>query len=250
MLRVYLLGRVAVAGPGGLLEQVDFPGRQGRLVFVRLASSARRVERQLLAEAVWGGDLPDAWDTALSAVVSKLRRALSWTGIDGARSLEGSDGCYELRFPAGTWIDLRETVNSLDAAEGALARGDTRRAWSSAAVASAILRRPLLAGEDAPWIEQMRRELHDLEVRTYDTLAEVWTQAGNARAAVGAARRAVELAPYRESAYARLMECHIAAGDRAEAVRVYTELREQLQDSMGLSPAPEVEHVYLEALRV
>lgn len=249
MLRVYLLGRVQVAGPDGVLEQADFPGRQGRLLFVHLASSIRRVERHRLAEAVWGGDLPDAWDTALNAIVSKLRRALSRTGIDGARSLEGSDGCYELRLPAGTWIDLREAVNSLDAAEGALARGDTRQAWSAAAVASAILRRPLLAGEDVPWIQQMRSELHDLEVRTYDTLANVWLRAGNGRAAVGAARRAVELAPYRESVHARLMECHIAAGDRAEAVRVYTELRELLRESMGLSPAPEVEQIYLEALR-
>jgi DNA-binding SARP family transcriptional activator len=249
VLRVYLLGRVTVDSPGGVLQQPDFPGRQGRLAFVYLASSPRRVERQRLAEALWGSDLPDVWDSALSAIVSKLRRALSRTGIDGARSLEGSDGCYELRLPAGTWIDLREAVNSLDAAEGALARGDTRRAWSAAAVASAILRRPLLAGEDALWVEQMRRELHDLEVRTYDTLANVWLKAGNGRAAVGAARRAVELAPYRESVYARLMECHIAAGDRAEAVRVYTDLRQLLRESMGLSPAPEVEHIYLEALR-
>lgn len=249
MPRVYLLGRVAVDGPNGVLEQADFPGRQGRLAFVYLASRPGRVERDRLAEAVWGDDLPDVWDTALSAIVSKLRRALSRTGIDGARSLGGSDGCYELRLPTGTWIDLREAVNSLDEAEGALARGDTGRAWSTAAVASAILRRPLLAGEDAAWIEQMRRELHELEVRTYDTLAGVWLEVGNDRAAVGAARRAVELAPYRESAYARLMECLIAAGDRAEAVRVYAELRELLREAMGISPAPEVEHIYLEALR-
>lgn len=248
MLRVYLVGRVMIEGPRALIEPSDFPGRQGRLAFVYLAASPRRVERDQLADVLWGEQVPDAWDTALNAIVSKLRKMLDRTGVSGARALESSDGSYELRFPEETWIDLREAVNSLDLAEGALARGDPGTAWRSAAVASAILRRPFLPGEGGPWAEQTRRELHELEVRTYDTLAGAWLQVDNAKAAVRAARRAVELAPFRESAYARLMECQLAAGDRAEAVRVYGELRDLLRESMGLSPAPEVEQIYLQAL--
>ncbi|HEX6337069.1 MAG TPA: BTAD domain-containing putative transcriptional regulator [Jiangellaceae bacterium] len=248
MLRIYLVGRVMIESPGRLIEQSEFPGRQGRLAFVYLAASPRRAERDQLADVLWGEDLPDAWQSALNAIVSKLRRILDRVGLDGARALEASHGCYELRLPEGTWIDLREAVNSLDLAEGALARGDPAKAWPAAAVASAILRRPFLPGEAGPWVEQIRRELNQLEVRTFDTLAGAWLQAGNAQAAIRAARRAVELAPFRESGYARLMECHLAAGDRAEAVRVYGELRDLLRDSMGLSPAPEVERVYLKAL--
>lgn len=248
MLRVYLVGRVMIESPRGLIEPSDFPGRQGRLAFVYLAASLRRVERDRLADVLWGDHVPDAWDTALNAIVSKLRKVLDRTGMSGARALESSDGCYELRFPGRTWIDLREAVNSLDLAEGALVRGDPDRAWPGAAVASAILRRHFLPGEGGPWVEQTRRELHELEVRTYDTLAGAWLQVDNAKAAVRAARRAVELAPFRESAYARLMECQLAAGDRAEAVRVYGELRDLLRESMGLSPAPEVEQIYLQAL--
>lgn len=245
---MYLAGRVMIESPHGLVEQSEFPGRQGRLAFVFLAASSRRITRKQLADVVWGDDLPDAWESALSAIVSKLRKVLDRTGLSGTRALDGSDGCYELRLPEGTWIDLREAVNSLDQAEGAVARGDARRAWSAAAVASAILRRPFLPGESGEWAEKTRGELAELQVRTYDTLAAAWQQAGNAAAAVRAARRAVQLAPFRESAYARLMQCHLAAGDRAEAIRVYGELRDLLRESMGLSPAPEVEKVYLEAL--
>lgn len=246
---MYLVGRVMIENLGRLIEPSDFPGRQGRLAFVYLAASPRRIERDRLADVLWAGQVPDAWDTALNAIVSKLRKTLDRAGINGARTLESSDGSYELRFPGNTWIDLREAVNSLDMAEGALARGDPGKAWPAAAVASAILRRPFLPGEEGPWVEHTRRELHELEVRTYDTLAGAWLQADNAKAAIRAARRAVELAPFRESAYARLMECQLAAGDRAEAVRVYGELRDLLRESMGLSPAPEVEQLYLEAMR-
>lgn len=249
MLRVFLVGRVTIDSPRGVIEQKEFPGRQGRLAFVHLAVSPRRVAREQLADVLWGDELPDAWESALNAIVSKLRKVLDRAGVPGAATLQSSDGCYELRLPEGTWIDLREAVNSLDVAEGALARRDASRAWSAAAVASAILRRPFLPGENGWWVQQTRRELRDLETRTYDTLAGVWLQLGNPAAAVRAARRAVELAPFRESGYARLMQSQLAAGDRAEAVRVYNELRDLLRESMGLSPAPEVEKIYLEALR-
>lgn len=248
MLRVYLLGRVMITNPHRLVDQSNFPGRQGRLAFVHLAARGRPVERGRLAGVLWGDDLPDAWETALSAIVSKLRKTLDSAGINDSRAVECSDGCYELRLPEGTWIDLREAVNSLDFAEGALARGDAREAWSAAAVASANLRRPFLVGERGQWVERTRRELRDLEVRTFDTLAGAWLSVGNAHAAVRAARRAVELAPFRESGYVLLMQSHLAAGDRAEAVRVYGELRDLLRESLGLSPAPDVEKIYLNAL--
>lgn len=248
VLRVYLVGRITIQGPTGLVEQSDFPGRQGRLAFAYLAASPRRVKREQLADVLWEDDLPVAWESALHAIVSKLRRVLVRAGLIGSSAVEGSDGCYELRLPTGSWIDLREAVNSLDRAEGALAQGDSRTTWAAAAVAAAILRRPFLPGDSGQWAERTRRELGELEVRTYDTLAGAWLLAGNPGAAVQAARRAVQLAPFRETAYARLMQCYLAAGDRAEAIRLYGELRDLLRESMGLSPTPEIEKIYLEAL--
>jgi len=69
--------------------------------------------------------------------------------------------------------------------------------------------------------------------------------------AVGAlpnAQHVVDLAPYRESSYARLMECHIANGDSAEAVRVYGDVRNLLVDEMGINPSTRVEKLYRVAL--
>lgn len=248
MLRIYLVGRVMIESPAGVLEPSAFRGRQGRIVFVYLASAPRRVERDELAAVVWPEQLPDAWDTALSAIVSKLRRPLARVGLTGPHGLESVHGCYELRLPEATWIDLRTAVNALDRAEGALRSGDAVTAWSNATVASAIVRRPFVPGDTGPWVDRMRRHLHDYEVRAFDTLAGAWLTRGSARSAVAAARRAVELAPYRESCYVRLMEAQLAAGDRAEALRVYNELRVLLRESLGISPAEEVEELYRRAL--
>ena len=248
MLRIYLLGRVMIESADEVLESSAFPGRQGRLAFVYLAAGLRRVERDQLAEVIWPERLPDAWDSALSAIISKLRRVLARVSLGGATGLESTYGSYELRLPEGSWIDLRAAVNSLDRAQGALTTGQGRSAWSNAAVASAILRRPFLPGDTGPWVDDMRRELHECQVRAYDTLAGAWLLRGDPHAAVTAARRAVDLAPFRESSYAQLMEAHLAAGNRAEAVRVYHELRSLLHESLGISPASDVEALYRTAI--
>ncbi len=248
MARIYLLGRVMIETADDVIEASAFPGRQGRLAFAFLASAPRRVERDRLADVLWPGALPDAWDASLSAIVSKLRKVLTRAGLDRGGALESTHGAYELRLPEGTWIDMRVAINAVDRAEGLVRRSDGRAAWSEATVASAILRRSFLAGETGPWVDAKRRELHEFQVRTYDALAGAWLLQGDPRAAVQAARKAVDLAPYRESGYARLMECHLAAGDRAVAIGVYNEVRELLRDTMGIAPTKEVEALYLRAL--
>ena len=246
--RIYLLGRVGIESAEGLVEASDFPGRQGRLAFVFLAAELRRVDRHLLADVLWEEELPDQWMPALAAITSKLRRVLSDAGMDGASVLDGRDGSYELRFPPGTWIDLQTAINSLDRAEGLLRRGRAVEAWSDASVASSILRRPFLAGESGEWVERMRRDLHEYEVRTFDAIAQVWLALDQPVSALQAARRVLDLAPFRESAHGRVMECHLAAGDRAEAVRVYDRLRQMLEETMGLSPNEHTEGLYARAL--
>lgn len=244
--RIYLLGRTLLEAGGAVWDPATFPGRQGRVVFTVLAWDRQRWSRTAMADILWPEEVPEAWEGALSAIVSKLRRLLAQAGLDGV--LEGGDGAYELRLPEGTWVDVRGAVNALDRAEGLVRVGRMEQAWSEATVASAILRRPLLPGEELPWVEARRRELADLELRTLDCLCRVWLGRSEPTLAIRTARRLVELAPYRESAYARLMEGHLAAGNAAEAVRVYTELSRLLADELGISPSPEVQGLYERAL--
>lgn len=57
------------------------------------------------------------------------------------------------------------------------------------------------------------------------------------------------LEPFRESGYRRLMEAHAAAGNPAEALRVYERCRRFLADELGAYPSSETEAAYLEILR-
>ncbi len=67
--------------------------------------------------------------------------------------------------------------------------------------------------------------------------------------AIHHATEMVQLEPFRETTYQLLMRMHVAAGDRAEALRVFARCRELLRDELGISPSPQTEAVYLDILR-
>src|SRR5262249_58918228 len=103
---------------------------------------------------------------------------------------------------------------------------------------------PFLPGEDGPWVEQKRRERADVRSRALDVLAEASLRSGDAAEAVKWAEQAIALEPFRETGYRRLMEAHVAAGNRAEALRAYERCRRLLADELGAYPSPETESIY------
>lgn len=248
-LKIYLTGRVTIETPDGVVEASALPGRQGRMAFVILALAPRRLDREHVADVIWDGEVPAAWEPSLAAIMSKLRRILGQLGLDSSEVLQASDGSYELRLPTGSWVDLRAATNALDRAEGAMKRGEARSAWSDATVASAILRRSFLAGEHGTWVEQQRRDIHEKQVRVYDVLSAVWMALDDPAAALHAARRLVDLAPYRETAHCRLMEAHLAGGNRGEALGAYRRLEDLLADTLGISPGVDAQALYERAIR-
>jgi SARP family transcriptional regulator, regulator of embCAB operon len=149
-IRVQLCGRVAI-DLGGRRVEHGLPGRQGRLLFVYLAvHRLRAVTRDELAEAVWPGGPPAAWDSALNALLSKLRR-LPDADLVPAR------GDPRLVLPTTAWVNLEAARGAVHRAESAVTLGDWPRAWGAAQVTMFAARRGFLPGEDVAWAEEIRR---------------------------------------------------------------------------------------------
>ena len=246
--RIYLTGAVTIENGEHLVRERRFPGRQGRIAFVFLAVNRHRpVHRAELMGAIWPDGEPAQSDTALDAILSKLRAMLKSAQLGG--SIDVSSGTIALQLPGDAWIDLEAASNALDEAEGALRRNDRAEAWSLANVAVVISRRPFLADLEAPWIEAQRTSLRVLQMRALQCLVNVSAKNSEPLLAIQHAAEMVELDPFKETAYQLLMKMHAAAGDRAEALRVFAKCRELLRDELGVSPSPQTEAVYLEILR-
>ena len=228
-----------------MIDEAQLGGRQGRLLFAYLvAERGRPVPRDELAEALWGETPPATRDKALTVIASKLRGAFADAGLDGRELLTAAFGCYRLDLPEGTWVDLFAAASSAQDAEEALAAGELDQARAAAESAESLARRPFLPGEDGTWVEQKRRDLADIRERALSVLADACLRSGAAREAAKWAEELIALSPFREAGYRRLMEAHVAAGNRAEALRVYEQCRQLLAEELGAYPSPETDSIY------
>ena len=244
-LRVFLAGRVAVEANDRVIDEGRFPGRQGRLLFAYLVDArGRPVPRDELAEVLWEESPPATWEKALTVIASKVRSLLVDSGIDGATALTSAFGCYRLELPEGTWVDVIAAENAAQEAEGALSTADPDRAKAEGMLAASLVGRPFLPGDDGAWVAEKRRALADVRVRALSVLADGCLRSGEPLEAVKWAEQLTVLEPFRETGYRLLMEAHVAAGNRAEALRVYERGRRLLADELGAYPSPETEAIY------
>jgi DNA-binding SARP family transcriptional activator len=109
-----------------------------------------------------------------------------------------------------------------------------------------VARRPLLQGEDRPWLDEWRRRLEEVQLRGLECFAEARLGLGRATLpqAEDCARQLIELAPYRETGYRILMESLERRGNVAEALLAYDRLRVLLRDELGITPSPAVQSVH------
>jgi len=245
--RIRLTGEMQVETPHGLLRSTDFPGRQGRLAFARLACSPHPVPRGEVAEVVWPDRLPRSWERDLSAVVSKVRALLVSVGFE--EPIVSGLGCYQLRLGPQVHVDVNDAKCYVEEAEAKLRKGDLLAAHASADVAANLCLRPFLPGEDGDWVDGRRAEQQELLLRVLDLLVEVHIRRGILPEARRYAYKLVELEPYRESAHLRLMRVQAALGNRAEALRVYERCRAVLREGLGADPSPAIEALALDLLQ-
>lgn len=224
-----LCGRVCVE-IGGERREALLRGPQGRRLFAYLTlHRLGALSRRDLVNAIWGDDPPAAPETALGALLSRLRRALAPIPVGTAR----------LSLPDDAWVDLQAAREAAHRAESAMVRGDPGRAWGAAQITLFTARRGFLPGDDLPWNADVRRELDALYLRALEAHAGASLGVGGTELATAqrSARELVARVPFSESGYRVLMEALAQRGNVAQALQVYDDLVRLLSDELGVPPA-------------
>ena len=224
---------------------------QARVAFALLTLERQRgVTRDALAEAVWPEGLPATWESALRTVVSRVRAfvAPETSPDDAGGPLVAHGGRYLLHLPDDVVVDLEHAEACLAAAQEAVAAGDDERGRELAQTAVDRLRAPFLSDHDGDWVTGRREHLAEQLLTGLELLSHAASAQGDHATALAAANDAVGRAPLRESAHRCRMAAHAAAGNRAEALKAYQQLRSMLAEEMGVDPAQETETAYLSLL--
>lgn len=242
--RIQLCGRLKADVDGRHVTPM-LRGRQGRALLAYLVlNRGRPVSREELIAAIWPESPPLDPSAALRTQLSHLRKAL------GSSALAGRD-TVELHLPENTWIDSEVAERAIRVADSALEDEDWKDAWIHAHIALNIAGRPFLAGFNAPWVDEARDALAELELRAREVIARAGIGLGGSELA-GAERSAqalISAAPFRETGYLYLMQALVASGNTAEALRTYDSLRKLLSEELGSAPSAEIQALHQKLLR-
>ncbi|HTJ76326.1 MAG TPA: BTAD domain-containing putative transcriptional regulator, partial [Acidimicrobiales bacterium] len=175
--------------------------------------------------------------TALGNLRSRMRDA---TGDKKLKVIERDGDRY--RVEPLFDVDLWRLEQAL--ADGAVAGDDFGRAAAYDRVAQAYAGE-LLAGADWAWAETPREDLRQRVLDVLVWLGDVRWASGDARGSWQALQRAVEVDPYAEQIYRRIMRLQAKLGRPDDAAATFRRLQARLVE-IDLEPTPESEKLFAE----
>ncbi|MEV0379224.1 BTAD domain-containing putative transcriptional regulator [Nonomuraea sp. NPDC050643] len=217
-----VLGPLEVRSDG---RPVRISGRKPRLLLATLLLDAGRVVgADRLVEVLWPHRPPRSAQANLRTYVSSLRSDL------GSGQLRGDGSGYAIDVAPGT-LDLLVFENLVDRGEyaGALAL------WRGA---------PLSDLPGSPLWDRRLEALHRLRLRAAEALIERRIERGDHDGAIAELRGLLAEHPYREDLWGRLVLTLHKGGRKAEALRAYAAVRDQLVDELGVEPGAELRGAY------
>ena len=190
----------------------------------------RAVTREELMDCLWKDADPHSVGASLTQTLSRLRRAL------GSESLERLPG-GAVRLQGHPRVDIESAEATLLEVRSACTDGEWEAVRQASTKVLAEITGEVLAGDEAEWLEPVRRHVCELRVEALELLGTAALRLGTPADAEAAARSAIEAAETRESAWALLIEAQAARGDVAVATASFHEFRVRLRDGYGLTPS-------------
>jgi DNA-binding SARP family transcriptional activator len=233
-LRIELLGgfRVAV-GADAVPDEAWRRSKAAAVVKVLALAPAHRLHREQVMDALWP-------ELGPAAAGSNLRKALHY-----ARRAVGDDAIVSV----GEALALRRDGAWVDVEAFRSTAGQARRMGDADAYAAALdLYRSGLLPEDRyeEWTIATRDELQAEFVALLEELVGLLEGRGELESAIRCSRRLAAADPLSERGYLELMRLEALAGRRAEALREYEKLRDQLSTELGIEPSAEAQELYEE----
>jgi len=244
-LEIRLFGRFEILRDGDPIPEEAWRRRKTKtLLKVLLTKPGHVFTQDQLIEALFEGKRPKSAIKNLYGRVSQLRRALEpelTRGSDSRFVVRQGQG-YRFAVSGEAWIDTQEFAAQLDIGERCQQNGRHTEAARAFEAAIRLYRGEYLeADRYEEWALVPREHWRELDLEVLVRLAEGYAHLGDLHRAAITCRAAFDLQPSREGVVRQLMTYHHAAGNRAEALRVYNVGRAALKSELDAAPSAETE---------
>lgn len=209
--------------------------RKDRLLLAYMALNAgRSLARDRLAGLLWGDRGETQARDSLRQSLAAIRQAFRQVDLDPIASERDSVSFN----PSGIRVD---TIDFERLAGDARMRTD----------AAGLYRGPFLDGIDGmtpefeAWLVPERERVTSIAIRLVEQIAETGAPS---EPAICLARQLLARDPLCEPVYRVLMRLHVAAGERATALKLYTTCRDTLKKDLQTTPDLQTESLYRDVL--
>jgi DNA-binding SARP family transcriptional activator len=196
-------------------------GDSAQKLIALLALRGQR-DRAFVAGTLWPDCTEPQAQANLRATLSRLRRR------DRLDVVDASGGT--LRLQPFLSVDVHDLVHLVS-----VVLSESEYSWWQAV--RLLTGDQLLPGWYDDWILNHREQLRQLCLHALEAIADQQHGKGNYSAAVQAGLASVAIEPLRESAHRQIIRAHLAAGNRAEAMRQFGLLRKLLLEEVGAEPS-------------
>lgn len=239
---------IGIRAMGGFTLQRDGePLRLGRkapsrvIDFLKLlvALGGRHVDSARLAAALWPQAEGDADQNALRVTLLRARRLL---GDDALLVHDGRVSFNERKVWLDTWAleHVAGRIETLLAAGSPDAKLDGELERRRRQLLH-LYRGHFLDDDVFGWALPLRDRLRARFLRTVEALGSRLERGGALDQAAALYSASIEQDNLAEDLYQRLMECHLARGERAQAIAAYRRCRDLLAGALGVKPSPKTE---------
>jgi predicted ATPase/DNA-binding SARP family transcriptional activator len=240
--QIAMLGPLEVRTENGGVA--DVPGARLRAVLIALALRPNQVvPKTSLVDWVWGENPPADAANALQRLVSRLRKALPDTAVDGLtdgyRLTVDPDAVDAVRFER---LVSASQAAGQDVPERARLLREASALWRGDAMQDVGL-------QESGAFDAVVVRLEGLRLAAAEERFDAEIALGRAAELVTELTDLVAAHPTRERLVAALMRALNAAGRDNEALQLYQRTRETLADELGADPSPELSGLHVRLLR-
>lgn len=214
-------------------------GTTQKLFQYLLLNAGKELRRESLAEIYWGRSSVERQRSALNSAIWRIKKQL--TEIHGIDLVCNGPTVFLQLAPdvSNDANELSEVVHSISINEPL-----DERVVERLCLALRNCDAPFMEGVASDWVLTEREKMFNIKIRGMTMLMHWRGEQRRYEDALEVGRRLLAEDPFREAAQCELMWLYVLNGQRAQALRQYTEYRELLRRELDIDPMPETLALY------
>ena len=230
------MGETRVLVDSRPISEAEWRSNTAKEVFFYVLCCGTGQTKEQITAALWPDLSPAKATSNFHINLYRARRAI----FPGIFTLE--QGRYKLNPDLNIRFDVAEFEGLWTQAENSTANSKARAANLERAIE--LYKGPFTEEFYSEWTEMQRRELEDKYLRGISLLANFYGNEGKYDRAIVLLEKFIIIDPYQDEAYCQIMECHLAAGDKVSALRIYTRYLDTVAGEMEFVPPARIRDLH------